>query len=454
MLAKKTSRLLLGLLAGAALAAPGAARAAEQSFTTTGERPFVVPLGVTSLQVSLVGGSGGPGSPGSTNQAEGGPGATVRATLAVIAGETLLAQVAGDGLQNGQGGYGGGGYGGSAGASRGGGGGGASAVLRCAGCSPLVVAAGGGGGGGGGRDWTPTINGGNGGAGDLAGLDGEPDLTKHDAGGGGGGAGSQSAGGAAGAHSYGNAAKDGRPAAGGNGGTSLGGGGGGGGGGGIFGGGGGGGGDGFLDLATYQSFNGGGGGGGGGASGVPAGAAGVSGFSLLPATAGAVPSVAFTWTPRAASSEDPPAPGGTTGPTGGSPEQTAPQVSALALSRSRFRRGLRRAQHARRRAGTTVTFRLSEAARVRLTFERVARGRMADGRCRAAATAGARCTRHVRVPGAVRLAAPAGDARIRFDGVLDSGRRLAPGAYRLTLVAAGESGRRSVPRRARFTIVR
>ena len=76
---------------------------------------------------------------------------------------------------------------------------------------------------------------------------------------------------------------------------------GGGGGGGIFGGGGGGAGE-FSNAGTAQNpvlANGGGGGGGGGASGVPAGATGVSGFSLVPTADEAQPSVTFTWTPSA-----------------------------------------------------------------------------------------------------------------------------------------------------------
>jgi hypothetical protein len=45
----------------AALAGPSRADAAtaSQAFTTFGEHAFVVPTGVTSVQVSLVGGTGG-----------------------------------------------------------------------------------------------------------------------------------------------------------------------------------------------------------------------------------------------------------------------------------------------------------------------------------------------------------------------------------------------------------
>ena len=135
---------------------------------------------------------------------------------------------------------------------------------------------------------------------------------------------------------------------------------------------------------------------------------------------------------------------------------TAPLVSALRLSSSRFRRGAHRARLARLRVGTTVMFRLSAAAGVRLTFERAAPGRIVGHRCVRVTRArrhGNRCTRYARVPGAVRLTAPAGVARIRFQGVLDGGRRLAPGAYRLSLVAVDAAGQASPVMRAKFRLI-
>jgi hypothetical protein len=524
MLAPKLAPTVLiaaaAVFAGA-LVAPAAAPAAQQSFTATGRHAFVVPIAVTRVRATLVGGTGGGGSQGSTNQAEGGPGATVRVTLAVTPGQTLYADVAGNGeaaaAGGAPGGLGGGGMGGGVivlfvGSPGGGGGGGASVVRACAApsCPPLVVAGGGGGGGGRGLDTTPSINGGNGGAAGLAGNEGEPDVSKSDVGGGGGLPGTATAGGGAGANSWEIAAAAGIAGAGGAGGNSIGGG-GGGGGGGLYGGGGGGAGMGFADFDKQQFFNGGGGGGGGGASGVPAGAAGVSGFTMLPTT-GAGPSVAFSW--------DPPAPtvatgtatvAGTTatltgtvnpnlaqvtdchftiapaiaagaslpcaqqldagghavkvsataaglapattysvrlaaanavsGAAGKTVTFTTPaaaplRVTGLILSPSRFRRGTRAASIARARKGTTLSFTLSAPATVRLTFKRVRAGHAR------------------RVPGAVTLDAPAGANRIRFQGVLDSGRRLRRGRYRMTLVAADAAGRQSAPAGARFRIVR
>jgi hypothetical protein len=311
-------RIAVASLSALALGLPAAATAAtpvSQSFTTPGEQQFVVPPGVTSAQVELVGGYGGSGNAG----IPGGIPATDRATLTVSPGETLYAEVAGDG-QSATGATNDGGYGGGAdGAVRtflfgsaptGGGGGGASDVQRCpanaadAECdghsalsSRLFVAGGGGGGGGNGLDPSTTA-GGDGGSADQSGAAGAHDSSI-DAGGGGGSRATSSAGGAAGASgqcqpSGNGCATPGVLGQGGTGAESD----GGGGGGGIFGGGGGGAGE-FSSPGNLELANGGGGGGGGGASGVPAGATGVSGFSLVPTATEAQPSVTFTWTPSA-----------------------------------------------------------------------------------------------------------------------------------------------------------
>src|SRR5271165_4339127 len=130
--------------------APAIARAAEtrsQSFASTGhEQVFVVPAGVSSLQVTLIGGSGG-----NTGSSIGGLGEKVLGALAVTPGEQLFTEVGGDGTDY-EPGYNGGGQ--ESGPS--GGGGGASDVRTCSesACqqtasldSRLLVAGGGGGGG-------------------------------------------------------------------------------------------------------------------------------------------------------------------------------------------------------------------------------------------------------------------------------------------------------------------
>ncbi len=297
-----------------ALAAPHAALATttSQSFTTAGEHAFVVPPAVTSLQLMLVGGNGGTAAHGTL----GGVGATEIATLAVTPGETLYAEVGGDGgaadlTGQGLGGFNGGGYGAETiafivGLPDGGGGGGASDVRTIPGCptanpgcptltfslaSRLVVAGGGGGGGG-------TVNaanlaaGGYGGAADAAGGDGAFDGYGGDNNGTGGARGTTTNGGGAGSPGMSTA---GTLGVGGDGATSYEGGAGGGGGGGIYGGGGGGGGLSHQVTSTDPYYGSGGGGGGGGASSIPPGQPGVSNLSLIPTATGAEPEVVFTW---------------------------------------------------------------------------------------------------------------------------------------------------------------
>jgi hypothetical protein len=166
--------------AGAASAATVSVPTRTVSFTTVGEHPFTVPLGVTSVQVTAIGGAGGGGySPG-------GLGAEVKASVAVTPGSTIYAEVAGNGagadLTENQPAVGGANGGEPGGAWNGGslakqlgvlpasgsGGGGASGLQTCpvASCQPidtggstlLLVAGGGGGGGGdskGGNGGTP-----------------------------------------------------------------------------------------------------------------------------------------------------------------------------------------------------------------------------------------------------------------------------------------------------------
>jgi Glycine rich protein len=253
---------LLGALAWLLAGAASPAHAATKTFLYTGaEQMFMVPAGVTSVQVTAIGASGGTGV---GNNPVGGLGERVSGEVNVTPGQPLYVIVGGggqDGEEGGEGGFNGGGAGGS---NQGAGGGGASDVrtvscgLGCPGGMPslesrLLVAAGGGGGGGVGTET-------GGGAGGDAGSAG----TESDNGGnGGGGAGTETEGGAAGG-GEGGIGEPGDLGLGGIGAnTEISGGGGGGGGAGLFGGGGGG--------AGFNLF--GGGGGGGGFSLVPEGGA-------------------------------------------------------------------------------------------------------------------------------------------------------------------------------------
>lgn len=173
------------------------------TFTYTGDaQSFVVPVGVTSLQIVASGADGGYGgqSPGGGYKvaAIGGAGARASDTMSVTPGATYVVQVGGMGGNASLGAAGQGGYngGGPAGAHEGGGGGGGASsvclaplgmVVSPAEC--LIVAGGGGGAGGNGKSG----QGGFGGAAEQAGSRGEG------SGGQGGQPGTASAGGSGGA---------------------------------------------------------------------------------------------------------------------------------------------------------------------------------------------------------------------------------------------------------------
>lgn len=283
-------------------------------------------------------------------------------------------------------------------------------------------------------------------------------------------------------------------------------------------------------------YNGAGGGGGGGSSGVPAGAAAVSGERLQQTSAGAKPSVTFSWTapapavttgavtagaptatltgtvnpnlsaltlcsfsisPAADGVSSLPcaqqvpltgtptpvsatatgltagasytvaltaasAQGSTTGApvtfTAGAGASGAPlSVGSLRLSQSRFRRGHRTATLAAAHpaGSTTVSFTLSAAASVKLTFAAATTGVSSRGGCRRAIAhrAGPRCTRYVPLPRSLTLAGHAGSDRITFDGVLEHGYLLPYGSYRLSLSAASGAAAAVARQHPSFTLL-
>ncbi|PZS28464.1 MAG: hypothetical protein DLM58_16945, partial [Pseudonocardiales bacterium] len=159
ILAASTAALSVGF----SLSVPAAVAARPLTFSFTGgEQSFVVPAGVHSLEVRLVGAPGADGPAYSPAlPAGGGRGAVMTGRLPVIPLATVYVEVGGPG-QGSTGGFNGGGGGGRRGSrSREGGGGGGSTDLRlcsagsCQGgpgaslTSRLVIAGAGGGGGGG-----------------------------------------------------------------------------------------------------------------------------------------------------------------------------------------------------------------------------------------------------------------------------------------------------------------
>jgi len=137
------------------------------NFSYTGAlQTFVVPAGVTSINVEGVGAAGGLGS--SVNNGAGGKGGRLIANLNTTPGETLYIQIGGKGKSGsrynstGQGGYNGGGNSPTAG---GGGGGGATDIRRGSDDLSNRIFVVGGGGGGGEQGANSTVPGGDGGNG-------------------------------------------------------------------------------------------------------------------------------------------------------------------------------------------------------------------------------------------------------------------------------------------------
>ena len=181
------------------------------TYNSVGTSTFTVPAGVTSIQLTVIGGGGGGGGNDSSPGASGRAGARASGALAVSPGQILTISVGSGGgggssdqgsAPGGVGGTNGLGYSGGRGSnsgptpiSGGGGGGGAASAVLVNG-SPTVVAAGGGGGGGGGNGVPGQGVSPGGTSGGIAGGSGTP--KGGDGGGAGGGGGGYPQGGAGG----------------------------------------------------------------------------------------------------------------------------------------------------------------------------------------------------------------------------------------------------------------
>ncbi len=132
-------------------------------------------------------------------------------------------------------------------------------------------------------------------------------------------------------------------------------------------------------------------------------------------------------------------------PTGDPPTANpAPALSRLKLSRASFRKG----------KSTTIGFRLSEAAKVVLSFERKLDGRRVRGRCvKPAKGARPNCTRYSKLKTGLTLQGKAGANSLVFRGRLSRTRVLAVGRYRMTLVATDATGKKSAAARVSFRLL-
>ncbi|MDP8943319.1 MAG: hypothetical protein M3N16_04275, partial [Actinomycetota bacterium] len=149
-------------------------------------------------------------------------------------------------------------------------------------------------------------------------------------------------------------------------------------------------------------------------------------------------------------------------PPGGGPARldapeanSGPRLERLSLRPRRFR-AARRGPAIVSSVGTVVRFRLDVPASTALRAERLLPGRRRGRSCvspRGVSRRARGCTRVLPVRGSAVHRGHPGVNRLRFSGRL-GGRTLAPGRYRLVLVATDGSGMRSRPARAAFRIVR
>jgi len=137
------------------------------------------------------------------------------------------------------------------------------------------------------------------------------------------------------------------------------------------------------------------------------------------------------------------------------PDTTSPLLSALSLSRTRFRAASSGPSIATA-TGATVSYTLSEAAVVKFRIERALPGRRVRGHCvkpSRSNRAAKRCTRYEALKGSITHTGSANSNRFVLKGRV-GGRSLNPGSYRLVGVATDPAGNTSTPKRSGFRIVR
>ncbi|MFL5868405.1 MAG: Calx-beta domain-containing protein, partial [Thermoleophilaceae bacterium] len=160
--------------------------------------------------------------------------------------------------------------------------------------------------------------------------------------------------------------------------------------------------------------------------------------------------------------DDDPAPGGGGGGAGGGGSGSGagggkgPTESALALVPRTFAAAPSGASISRKRRGTKVSYRLSEAATTRFTVERRRAGRRVGRSCKKPTRRNRhkrRCKRFVRVRGSFSHRGGAGRNNFHFSGRMRR-RKLAPGRYRLVAVPRDGAGKAGLAVRAKFRIIR
>jgi hypothetical protein len=150
-------------------------------------------------------------------------------------------------------------------------------------------------------------------------------------------------------------------------------------------------------------------------------------------------------------------PGPTT--TVGTPDRTAPVLSAVGMLRTRFAVAKAATPLSARRAkpkrGSAFRYSLSEAATVTIAIDRALPGRRSGRRCVKVKTRPRKgaCTRYVRAGKPLTRKRPAGRTVTSFSGRIAK-KALPAGTYRATITAVDAARNRSLPKKLTFKIVR
>lgn len=138
-------------------------------------------------------------------------------------------------------------------------------------------------------------------------------------------------------------------------------------------------------------------------------------------------------------------------------DTTRPRITQVVVSPRRWKRGRTLPQASAMPSGTTIRWRMNEAARVTLTFQRSRPGRRLGGRCLKPTRRLAlrpRCARVRSVAALTVFSGHPGVNRLRFRGRLP-GKTLPLGTYRVALEARDMAGNASATRYSKtFSIVR
>lgn len=133
-----------------------------------------------------------------------------------------------------------------------------------------------------------------------------------------------------------------------------------------------------------------------------------------------------------------------------------PRITNVKVSAKRWLLGSKLASVSALPTGTTISFRLSEAARSTVAFQRAQPGRRVGGKCAKPTAANRDRKACVRYVGAGQLPSFAGKAKVnkvKFQGLLRRGRSLAPGTYRVVVRARDAAGNAATKNGPSFTIL-